>query len=695
MIQDRVYNCQLVYIIKHKYMHVVNKKWPLALMGAMLMLFSAAELMAQTIVHPGIASATRFAVIIDEDTYSHTREAVLAYKNMLETKEKLGTYIVYANWKKPEEIQAVLQKLSAARPVLEGALLAGHIPVAMIRNAQHMTTAFKMDEQKYSLDQSSVASDRFYDDFDLRFRLLKQDEKRPLWFYYELTEESPQTINSDIYTARVLSHGAGETAYKEINSFFLKAVAARASEGPLDQLLAFTGSGYNSESLSAWADEQLMLREIFPGAFKQVSNNRILNFRMDTAIKYRLLGELQRPGTDLAYLSEHGDIGRQYINDRGSILTKELADVSVAAKMVIFNACYNGSFHHPGNIAGAYIFNQGQTVVTQGNTVNALQDKYALQLAGLLHEGVRVGIWNSQINSLEAHLLGDPTWRFTNTTNLSVNSELISGWKNESFWLKRLKHSSQAQRSLALLRLFRLNYKEAPKLAAAIYDTAGSVSDRMQCFSLLASTDGPLFTDILIKAMRDPHEYIRRKAAEWTARTGDDKLVAPLVQLLLARPNDERVVWTGTRSLAVMNIELAKAEIQKQTKDIAYILHKDSAVTNWMKQLDEEEQRATAALTGILDKTAPDAKRVQAVRLLRNSNYHRFVPQLIVIASDNTQPPAVRQQLIEAMGWFSNSYQKPLLLKAFNAVISDSAAPELVRKEARQSVGRLTQWQLL
>ena len=36
-----------------------------------------------------------------------------------------------------------------------------------LRNFQHGTTAFKMNEKEFPIEESSVTSDRFYDDLDL------------------------------------------------------------------------------------------------------------------------------------------------------------------------------------------------------------------------------------------------------------------------------------------------------------------------------------------------------------------------------------------------------------------------------------------------------------------------------------------------------------------------------------------------
>ena len=62
----------------------------------------------------------------------------------------------------------------------------GDIPIARVRQAQFMTTAFKMNEKTFPIEESSVTSDRYYDDLHLDFEFIKQDENNPRWFYYNL-----------------------------------------------------------------------------------------------------------------------------------------------------------------------------------------------------------------------------------------------------------------------------------------------------------------------------------------------------------------------------------------------------------------------------------------------------------------------------------------------------------------------------
>ena len=96
----------------------------------------------------------------------------------------LSTYIVSGNWKNPDEVKAEIIKLNKRKPVLEGVVFIGDIPVALIRNAQHMTTAFKMNEDEFPFPESSVPSDRFYDDLHLTFDFICQDSVNTSHFYY-------------------------------------------------------------------------------------------------------------------------------------------------------------------------------------------------------------------------------------------------------------------------------------------------------------------------------------------------------------------------------------------------------------------------------------------------------------------------------------------------------------------------------
>ena len=400
---------------------------------------------AQTVIEtPTQTQPTAFAIVIDNATYRATRNAVMQYRDAVQ-QDGLAAYIVRGDWKNPDEVKTDIAKVYRQAPALEGIVLVGDIPVAMIRNAQHMTTAFKMNETTFPFPQSSVPSDRFYDDLHLKFKFIRQDSVAPHLFYYELAEDSPQTLNPTFYSARIKYPEAwGGDKYQAIADFLEKAARLKQQQktNRLDEVVSFNGGSYNSDCLVAWMDEEKAYRENFPLAFRNSTSFKHWNFRMDNAMKYSLFDELQRPEADLFMFHEHGLPTQQLINNepvgdsfgsRHALFKRSLyhqvheameegenedslilafthkyhlttpfwkelhddafwqADSTSYADMyinpadlrgketrptfVMFDACYNGSFHESDYLAAYYLFNNGTTVVAQGNTRNVLQDR--------------------------------------------------------------------------------------------------------------------------------------------------------------------------------------------------------------------------------------------------------------------------------------------------------------------------------
>lgn len=712
---------------------------------------------AQQVLARPLKTGAVIAVITDEEIAATA--SFRSYCQMLESKEALGVYAVAAKWKDPMQVRSSLQQIRKQYPALEGVVLIGNIPVAMIRNAQHMTTAFKMDELKFDRRQSSVASDRFYDDFDLVFRPIEQDSQIPLWFYYELEETSPQAIRSDIYSGRIMSHAAGEARIQEISRFLDKAVAARTVDNPLNKMLAFTGSAYNSESITSWMQEQYALQEVLPAVFKETEGYRALHFSMDQQMKFRLFSELQRPGLDLTLFSEHGDIKEQYINssphgddmdfsvslikytlrtslrravqrkqdveqakqkllktygvpenwfdgafDNDSlriadslyaasreIFSSELSKISPTSRMVIFNACYNGSFHHPENISAGYLFGNGQTLVTHGNTTNVLQDKWTIEHIGLLERGARAGQWSRINNTLESSLNGDPTWHFTHAQSAAVN-KMLAAEQPAAYWTRQLLQPDVVLQAVAMRRLFETARKESPAQLKKIYFTSNSRTLRMEALRLLSISGDTSYLTLAAAALRDPYELIRRKSSEWIAKAGHDQFIPPMLDLLIAFPDDSRVRWTATRALSVLNNDELVKQIHAKKPAAAWQFNAE----DWSKELLQVaatgKRDGEETLSSIRNKKLSEEARVQRVRLLRNMYYHHLIPQLLEIAADAEEPLAVRKNIIEALGWFSNSYNKALIIDGCNKLISAAETPAELKAEATQTTGRLQSW---
>jgi hypothetical protein len=138
---------------------------------------------------PNKEYATSFAIIVDEKTYNKTKDAILAYRDAVE-EDGLSAYVLAEDWKSPDEIKEEILKLYNQKPQLEGVVFIGDIPIPMLRDAEHLTSSFKYENNPSDYYNSSVPSDRFYDDFNLKFKFLHQDSRHPLCYYYSLLPDS-------------------------------------------------------------------------------------------------------------------------------------------------------------------------------------------------------------------------------------------------------------------------------------------------------------------------------------------------------------------------------------------------------------------------------------------------------------------------------------------------------------------------
>ena len=107
-----------------------------------------------------IAARNGFAIVIDSVSYQEARPEVDAYARAIERLHGLKVYTVIDRWQVPDSIRATLKHLheQKSEPIV-GTVFVGDIPIVMVRDAQHLTSAFKMN-QKNDRRESSVPSDR-------------------------------------------------------------------------------------------------------------------------------------------------------------------------------------------------------------------------------------------------------------------------------------------------------------------------------------------------------------------------------------------------------------------------------------------------------------------------------------------------------------------------------------------------------
>jgi len=706
-------------------------------------------------VKPVKKCATAFAIIVDEETYKNCKDALSNYKNAVE-EDGLSTYILISDWKNPDEVKKEIVRLYNQKPKLEGVVFVGDIPIPMIRNAQHMTSAFKLDEEKYPWFRSSVPSDRFYDDFDLMFQYLKQDSVHKLSHYYALQPNSPQRIEREIYSARIKPSGININKYEVINSYLNRVAESKKEKNYIDNALVFLGHGYISNSLTAWADEKLSLQEQFPGLFIPGGRVKNLFHEMDRELKEILTRELQQEGLDIALFHAHGDTDmqlllsypvaqnvdenlesvklylrsklrsakqrKQSVEKTKEYFMKELnipdsffdgtfSDSLIAAdsilgykldmylddirkmkpqpKFMMFDECFNGSFHLDEYVTGEYVFGKGNMIVGEGNSVNCLQDKWADEFLGWLNKGVRIGLRHREINLLESHLIGDPTFKFSSDSKYDLNKMLVVERNNVSAWRKLLTSQDDIIRETAVRMLYFNLKNNFEKELVGIYEKDKSFNVRLHALKSLAEINGDGFRNILLKSINDPSEYIRRKSAEWMGEVGDMRYLLMLTRQVFYDESD-RVVFNGKSAFGFISIKSSLEEVRKYISNLPPSDLREQLGKLYLPSLERNQTWVfDEIIPNIKNDTLKLSKRIQEVKTFRNYKFRDAIPVLIEILGDRKYPDSLRTAIVEALGWFSFSIEKNTILGAIEKIIEDKSSSILLRNEAIKTKNRL------
>ncbi len=693
------------------------------------------------------ASKRSVAIVVDPTTLDHCRTSIEAYSKSISL-DGMNPIVVADKWGIPDSIRKVLFNLYQNQN-LEGAVFVGDIPVPMIRDAHHLSSAFKMDPRR-AWDQSSVPSDRFYDDFDLKFNYLKRDSVYPLLHYYSLAFDGPQEIGCDIYSARVKAPATpGKTKYELINDYFYKVVREKENRQKMDQVTFFAGHGYNSTCMVARMDEKRALTEQFPFLQNPPQALNYIDYTYDDHVKYRLLAELARKDLDLAILHHHGaedlqllngspissntqvwiDQARKFFrgkirNSKDTTATKKyyldnypipeawvndafdpalmeadsLQDVAIdmqisdlygyesGATMIIFDACFNGSFHLDDYISGHYIFNPGSTVVVKANSVNTLQDIWPDQLMGLLNLGVSAGNWAKGQLTLESHLIGDPTWRFLSATEgkPDLNEALVLRKTDEKFWRKLMHHPHPEVKSLAMKMLFENGSITAKELLPVMKEEKRATV-RLQAFNLIKKAAGEELVPAIKTGLYDDYELLRRLSAMTASQNGSPQLIDDIFTLRIQPGTSRRVDFHLNDASGIFGKEEAIAAFGKALKGKTGKWYENE--TRQFVSLKTALESRDKEFKDLLDPAvALKAKRF-TITALRNSCDAAYLETLFSYYK-GLEEQDQKLTLIEALGWYTYSWRKAEIrdfLRNQLALEKD----ERVKQELNRSIIRL------
>jgi hypothetical protein len=671
---------------------------------------------------PTRATPTSFALVVDAATWAAIPGPIRAYRAAVEADE-LGTWILADDWTDPAVVRAALRALHAGERPLEGALLVGRIPVPMLRGAQHLTTAFKMDEGQ-PRQRSSVPSDRFYEDFDLVWRPLGADESDPRLAYFELAPESPQRVEKEIYTARLappLDGAAGEAA---IAACLERFVRLRGRPQVLDRALTLMGHGYVSESLDAWADARTALVEQLPALRRPGGTLVALNHLRGPDLEKVLSRELADPAYDLAILHSHGDDDRQFLIGALPLPTAaaQVDELRRHARAQLRRARARGQSEAEAKlglmerhgIPLAWFDRAFDAAVTAAD--EALDARTELTAAEVesIAPGAEVihldACFNGNIVArpyqAAAYLFGDGETAVVvaNSVNVAQDvdadrgiallglGERVGRWhlsrphlESHLFGDPTFRFAAPARPPRVARRLLGLPGLRDEDLVGLLRAEPASAL-RLEALGQLARRRSPAFEDALPLAARDPSELVRRRAIALIGDLGRADQVEVLVRAALRDPS-ERVAFDAreaAKKLAPHLVEAAVERVLAAEPAAPEALEREALLQGLRPGAFVTEDLAAAA-----DRSRPADQRARSLRTYRLYRAHPALPGLLELARAADEAPEVRIAALEALGWYVFAAGREAVIEACGEIAAEAGCPPAVRGEALKTAGRL------
>lgn len=714
-----------------------------------LLLCGALALQAQTFVKPTMkVKETSFAVITDKGTYQACEAEFKAYQEILGD-EGLPTFIVYNDWRKPEDVKKVIAKLYKKNN-LEGVVFVGNVPIAMIRKAQHMTSAFKMDESKYPWRDSSVPSDRFYDDFDLQFDYLKQDSAETNFFYYNLAIESPQKIQCDIYSARIKAIDNGEDPYVQISRYLKKAIAEHKSGNKLDQFFSYTGDGSYSNSLVAWTPEVHTIREQMPKVFDREGRARFMRYNFSDYPKDDVINMLKREDLDLSIFHEHGVPERMYLS--GSAATQ-----TWNAHMDAMKYYWRGlarryenrpkdfkdmleRMHNKYGLDSTWISGWNDPKVIEEDSLRNLRTGIILPEVTQMKPNSRMVIFDACYNGdfrerdyIAGRFImseGKCVVTFANSVNVLQDKManemlgLLGMGARVGQWAKltnileshitgdptiRFKSINEVDcdallkapyNEVQMLELMKSPYADVQNLALhRLYrNKYAGISDLLRKtyetspYMMTRFTSLALLEKLNDKNFREVLLLSINDSYEFIRRT-TIRMMQHIGLNEYIYPQIKNYVEDNLSERVAFNVELGlhvfdEAAVNAAIEKVMAETHIAIDKDKFRKAL-ERSGRNRSMQKELVDKNTAERWRLTYCNSLKNYMAHAGVDGFINILKDNTESDQLRIRLLQALAWFTHSYRKADIMQACDQLAKDKKLSAELREEAKRTYYRL------
>ncbi len=693
-----------------------------------------------------------FAIVVDSATYAEAKGEIDAYAAAIEKYNGMNTTIVEDVWGVSDSVRMAIINLYEQKSI-EGFALVGDVPVAMIRDAQHMTSAFKMDQTAERID-SSVPSDRYYDDIDLKFTALGKEEGKP-YFYYSLDFDSPQRLDPEMYSGRIRPMTAeGEVDIDMLKAYLEKVVAEKASGNKMDHTFFFSGHGYISESIVARMDEQEGIYDHFPWLKGQQDCVGYMDHKQYHPVKEYYMNELMREEIDYAISHHHGNWDTQYFNGMPEVLNVD-ADIdhvkkycrsklqyaashgrSTAALMQNYQKsagiprAWMSDFNDPKVMAEDEAFDasldvgledfdtyefkpNARLVLIDACYCGSFHREFSIASRYIFNEGKSIAVIANSVNVLQDKWgdklvgligLGMPVGQLVRY-NPYLESHTVGDptltfvSADEDYNVGDMlasntnwhKELKSEYADIQALAMIEL-FREGDITSSELLDmfkNSKAGITRVVALELLAKVGGADFVEAVKLGVHDSYELAQRFALKWVTRSGDPTFIDSVIEIAMANNTSERINFNVQYALSVYPEAPLLESFDR--------LFNDESVKYIHK--DEVGKVIRSVISSEANHWTDDINEILADGFgdTKKSYQIRLLRNNGVhyrFAELLDRVPALNENqqwmLVEAVGWHPYSYLKDSTIEKLKSISENEDLSERVRQEALKSINRLT-----
>ena len=177
-------------------------------------------------------------------------------------------------------------------------------------------------------------------------------------------------------------------------------------------------------------------------------------------------------------------------------------------------------------------------------------------------------------------------------------------------------------------------------------------------------------------------------AAIYMGDCGDDALLPIAMETLTDDDLSARVRFQLENSLSFFNQEKLAEALKREYAAKPYLYNGEKRLEQQLKRTESTKGRLERTFAYIADSTNKLSRRKGEITYFRNYPHHDEAPKLIALAEDPSYELELRVAAVEALGWFSISWQRPAIERMCERLL-DEKQPEAIRKEALRTLNRL------